>query len=126
EIRGRADRDIFPERGLQVLEADEAVERSGRVIEVEENVQHADGPHTYLTTKFPLFDGRGRVFAVGGISTDITDLKRAEERFRQLVEASPSAMIMVGRDGKVVLVNALTDRLFGYERAELLGKEIEG
>ena len=49
----------------------------------------------------------------------------AEERFRGVVEAAPSAMIMVGEDGRMALVNAQTERLFGYPRTELLGKPVE-
>jgi PAS domain S-box-containing protein len=57
--------------------------------------------------------------------TDITERKLAEERFRQVVEASPSGMIMTDTAGKIVLVNAETERLLGYGRAELIGKPIE-
>jgi protein-histidine pros-kinase len=49
----------------------------------------------------------------------------AEERFRMVVEAAPSAMLMVGEDGCMALVNAQTERLFGYPRTELLGKPVE-
>jgi PAS domain S-box-containing protein len=57
--------------------------------------------------------------------TDITERKLAEERFRLVVEASPSGMIMTNPDGRIVLVNAETERLFGYLRDELIGKPIE-
>jgi|GEM_PF-1048462 len=46
----------------------------------------------------------------------------SEERFRLVVEASPSGVIMVDREGRIVLVNAQLERLFGYTRAELLGQ----
>jgi len=63
---------------------------------------------------------------------DITDRKKAEEivrllndRFRALLETAPDAMVLVGKDGRMVLVNAQTEKLFGYARAELLGKTVE-
>ena len=59
------------------------------------------------------------------ISRDITDRKRAEDRFHALLEAAPDAMVIVGPDGRIVLVNAQTEKLFGYRRAELLGNTVE-
>ena len=51
--------------------------------------------------------------------------KRAEERFRLAVEASPNAIVMVDGQGKMLLVNALTQELFGYSREELIGQSVE-
>ena len=56
---------------------------------------------------------------------DITERKRAEERFRLAVESSPNAMVMVDAAGMILLVNAETERLFGYRREELVGKSVE-
>jgi PAS domain S-box-containing protein len=52
-------------------------------------------------------------------------LRRSEERFRRLVEFAPTAMVMIGPGGTIEMVNIQAERLFGYERAELLGKAIE-
>ena len=52
-------------------------------------------------------------------------LRRSEERFRGLVESAPDAVVIVGEDGAVQLVNAETERLFGYTRDELIGLPIE-
>ena len=56
---------------------------------------------------------------------DISSRKKLEERFRQVVESAPNAMVMIGPAGKIEMVNAQAERLFGYERAEMLGQSIE-
>jgi PAS domain S-box-containing protein len=48
-----------------------------------------------------------------------------DDRFRALLEAAPDAMVIVDRDGRIVLVNAQTENLFGYARAELLDHPME-
>jgi PAS domain S-box-containing protein len=59
-----------------------------------------------------------------GVVLDITERKRAEEKFRIAVEASPNAIIMVDRQGEILLANPQTEKLFGYSREELLGQSI--
>jgi len=48
-----------------------------------------------------------------------------ERRFRLVVEAAPNAMVMLDRTGKIVMVNAQTERVFGYSRGELVGQPVE-
>ena len=64
------------------------------------------------------------VFVLASV-VDITARKRAEARFRAVVESAPSGMVMINRAGTIELVNRETERLFGYSREELLGKPIE-
>jgi PAS domain S-box-containing protein len=56
---------------------------------------------------------------------DITDRKRIEERLRRLLDSAPDAMVIAGHDGRIVLVNSQTEKLFGYKREELLGQPVE-
>ncbi len=50
---------------------------------------------------------------------------RSEARYAQLLDAAPDAMVVVGADGRIDLVNAQTERLFGYARSELVGEPLE-
>lgn len=56
---------------------------------------------------------------------DVSERRRVEDRFHGLVESAPDAMVITEPDGTIVLVNAQTESLFGYQRAELLGAKIE-
>jgi len=71
----------------------------------------------------PLDTGEGTL--VSSAIRDITDRKEGEERFRSLLESAPDAMVIVDGEGKIVLVNSQTEKLFGYERRDLLGKPVE-
>lgn len=56
---------------------------------------------------------------------DVTERRNADSRFRGLLESAPDAMVIVDSRGRIVLVNAQTEKLFGFPRAELLGKPVE-
>jgi PAS domain S-box-containing protein len=67
--------------------------------------------------------GRGR--EIVALIRDVHERKRAEDKFRALLEGAPEANVIVDGAGKIVLVNARAERLFGYPRAELLGQPFE-
>ncbi|MFZ5896932.1 MAG: PAS domain S-box protein [Myxococcota bacterium] len=56
---------------------------------------------------------------------DITARKRAERKFRALLESAPDAMVIVDQQAEILIVNAQTEQLFGYNRDELIGKPVE-
>ena len=56
---------------------------------------------------------------------DISERKKADERFRLVVESAPNAMILANRDGIITLINNQTEKLFGYRKNELIGNKLE-
>lgn len=59
------------------------------------------------------------------LAAEIEERKRAEDRFRMLVETAPMGIVIVNKEGRIVEANAQTIRLFGYDRPELLGQSVE-
>ncbi|WP_052672422.1 PAS domain S-box protein [Aliterella atlantica] len=131
-IKGKTDYELFPKEiadsyrtnDLKVLEA-----RSP--LDWEETVLQSDGSHTYVAIKFPLFDAAGEPYAVCGISTDISDRKRAEDALRSsvatnraLLNAIPDCMFRINHEGVFVNSKAAKDNYLPLPTAEFLGKNL--
>ncbi|HKN38277.1 MAG TPA: PAS domain S-box protein, partial [Acidimicrobiia bacterium] len=66
-------------------------------------------------------DGSGTVVRFRGTAQDITGRRRVEEQFRDLLETAPDGIVIVDGDGRIVLVNRQTEKLFGWSRDQLVG-----
>jgi PAS domain S-box-containing protein len=94
-VLGKTVSDVYSPEQAQALAAfDRRVLAAGRALEDEEEVHRSDGLHTYITIKAPLTDASGRVYALCGISTDITARKRAEAALRRSEEQLRQAQKM--------------------------------
>lgn len=127
ETKGKTDYDIFPLKNAEAFQAnDRAVIATGIPLEWEEVVPQEDGLHTYLSVKFPLFDATGTIYAVCGISTDISDRKQAEAAMRELNAALENAAEGISRldqQGRYITVNKAYAQMVGYQPFEMIGKD---
>lgn len=71
-------------------------------------------------------NGAGSITGFAKVLRDLdADQQRSSNTFHALLEAAPDAMVIVGADGRIILANAQADRMFGYAREDLIGKEVE-
>lgn len=125
KIIGKTDLDFLaPKVAEASRNSDMEVVKVLKELKTEEIIEQADGVHTYLAVKFPLYDSTGRIYAIGGISTDITERKKMEESFtasEQFFKMSTEMMIIASLD-KFIKVNPATTKILGYSEEELLSQ----
>jgi two-component system, cell cycle sensor histidine kinase and response regulator CckA len=76
-------------------------------------------------TVSPITEPSGTIVGLASVSRDISERERAEAKLRGVLNAAPDAIVGVDREGRIALVNAQAERLFGYPRDELLGQQVE-
>jgi PAS domain S-box-containing protein len=102
----------------------EEIKKNGRVVNREIQIRARSGEIGIKLYSAELIRIGGELCLLA-VSEDITDRKKAEQKFRGLLESAPDAMVVMNREGKIVLVNAQVEKLFDYRREDLLGQEIE-
>src|SRR3989304_1928504 len=126
EIRGKTSYDFFPKEIASAhLENDRKVIEAKMPMKFEEVATLEDGLHTYISVKFPLLDNAGTIYAVCGISTDITERKRMEEYTQKLsstIEQSSTSLVITDLDGSIQYINPRFTQLTGYTPEEVIGK----
>ena len=85
-----------------------------------------DGSVTTVSSRWVLRrDAEGNPSGILESNRDIGRSKQEEQKFRNLLESAPDAIVIVDQKGLIQLINAQTEKLFGYTRAELIGAPVE-
>jgi len=123
EMMGRSAQDfIYPGDLAPTREQMRALRRGDKARIFEARYRHKNGGVVTLGWT-GAWSSRARKHYFFG--RDTTEQKLAEEKFRLAVEASPSGLVMIDANGAIILVNAETERMFGYDRHELIGGPVD-
>lgn len=124
-IQGKSDHDIFPlDMANTYIKHDQMAIQSESVLEVEELMPHDDGMHSYISVKFPIRHNSGEIFAVCGMSTDITERKKTEEELRIAATTfeSQEGMLVTDANQVILRVNHAFTKITGYTVEEVIGQ----
>ncbi len=143
DIIGKTDYDLFPaEISDKYTSADKSVIKTGQTIQVEEEGRHADGTiHTYVSSKFPLYNEEGKIIAVCGVSTDITESKKnialqeklatqnvllkSELRYTELTDNMPNMFLAYDKNMHFIHWNKACERFSGINAENVIGKYVK-
>lgn len=128
EIRGKTAFDVSKKELAQTADQHfQTILKSGNPIEIEETVLYPEGPRTHLAIKFPVRDSAGKICAVAGISSDITERKQNERmrlQFQTLFESAPGLYLVLKPDFTIVAVSDAYLKATMTKREAILGRNI--
>ncbi|MDB9720440.1 PAS domain S-box protein [Winogradskyella sp.] len=125
DLIGKTNADFLPkEVAERYRSADLDVVKTGTDIQVEESIDVSGEAHTFLSVKFPLRDTSNRIYAIGTISTDITERKNISESLKAsdaFFNMSIDSLVIASED-TFVKINPSLSKLLGYSNEELLSQ----
>jgi PAS domain S-box-containing protein len=131
-VSGKTDHELFPRYVADAFRAnDRRVLKESCALELEEVAPGDDGPHTYISIKFPLFEDGEEPYGVCGISTDITrrkkveqQLKEQKDRVREVIDSANEAFVAMDGAGKITVWNRAAEKTFGWSSEKAIGRPL--
>ncbi len=115
-------RKLYAEPGRR-LHLVRLIRSEGTISDFEAIINRKDGAKIWVSINaHALEDASGKVTGIEGMAMDITDRKRAQKNFQMLIDGAPDAIIAIEKDFNILLINTHTEKLFGYNRLELIGR----
>lgn len=133
ELSGYKKEELIGKRSvdLHIIEAEERekiVQRiqqgSGQMQNIEIKIRKKNGEMIDVFYSIERLEIDSRLCFIAAL-VNITERKKAEEKFRGLLETAPDATIIANKQGEIVLVNQQTQAMFGYKKGELIGRPVE-
>lgn len=124
-VLGRTPAEVHDESFAELIEAHDQVARErGEPVEFTETVWIDGEPTTYLSIRVPLFDDTGELYAMYGISTDITAQTELAERNKRLLDRMTDAFFALDTDWRFTYLNETAEDVLDRSAAELLGTTV--
>lgn len=132
-VRGKAPKDVLPEVMASIsTRLDEEAIKAKEVIEKEVKYPLSDGEHTFLTTKFPVFNDDESFVGFGTVGIDITErkhvvdaLQESEKRLRLFTDSMPVLFSYVDKDRRYRYCNLTYEKRFQRKREDIIGLTVE-
>lgn len=133
EMIGKTDEEIFSPEIVKIFkEEDEIIIKSGETRTFENMVEHPEkGTRLIETIKSPLYNNKGEIIGVQGVSRDITDkrklvlkVKEQTSQLRALFDNIPFALWIKDVKGKFIMVNEEYENYYGLKKEYIIGKQM--
>lgn len=113
---------VHPDDRQATQEEVRSLSKGNPAVHFENRYRHSDGSYRWLLWNATPSTEDGLLYAT---ALDITERKRADQMYRDLLDAAADAIIITDSLGKILTINHATEMLFGYRTSELVGQSID-